>query len=264
MTDKPSYSHSKLDIARDCFLKYKFQYIDKIKGKKDTSATDFGEVSHTIMENYKGTGKTELLKLYKELVPSKYKLTPEYLKRVPISLKNIHTIYTVLNTDKNIIDIKHEENISINYNDDFDLNGKIDLTIKYKSGNIKIIDFKTNKSSKFANHKNQLSLYMLLINKKYGIDYEKIETGVNYLALEPKDKYGNKILNEGYENINKNYKLDEVDVQCLENEIRTIHSKIEKNKQSGIWKENPSDFKCKYCQFNKLCTKSVYINGNKL
>jgi hypothetical protein len=251
------FSHSKLDVARSCWLKFKYQYIDKIKDMpEDRSASDFGEVCHYISEHYTGHGKEELLALYhKALISGKTQiiLNEEYKKRIPLAIRNIHDYwYTVLKTLP-VDAVKKEEEVKIQLNENISLNGKIDIHIKYPNGRSKITDLKTNKSYKFKDHRNQLSMYMLLLKYRWNIQYEQMDTDILYLALEESDKYGNKILNEGYENINKVYKLDEIDVECLKTEIETIYEQLKRNIERNQWKAKPTEFGCKFCKFNSIC-----------
>jgi hypothetical protein len=96
-----TYSHSKLEVLRKCFLQYKYKYVDKLEEEQDRSATDFGEVCHYIGEMYKGTGKKELLELFKSKVPGEYQLNDFYKHKIPLALKNIHT-YSKYLTDASI------------------------------------------------------------------------------------------------------------------------------------------------------------------
>lgn len=251
-TFKPQYSHSSLDLFRKCPMSFKFKYIDKLPSIENKEASDFGSVCHYIAEKYRGGGKEQLLKLYREMVPSEFKLTEKYKKKVPLALKNIHEHWKKeLSKCKNI---RREEEITVSLNDDINLTGKIDVIIETPNSH-KIIDYKTSKSNRFSNHTNQLSMYMLLTNKKYNIPYDKMKVGVVYLALDPKDKYGKKILNEGFENISKEYEITESDVECLKNEIMAIHDKIQLYKNTASWTTNPTKFNCDYCGHKHLCNK---------
>lgn len=255
---KPSnlfnFSHSKLDVARSCWKKFKYQYIDHAKGIETRDAADFGEVCHYISENYKGNGKEELLALYHSyLKEKKIVLNSEYKKRVPLALKNIHSHWENVLKGLPLDNIKKEENVEIQLTETIKLNGKIDILIKRLDSTYLISDLKTSKNNKYADHRNQLSMYMLLLHKKYNIPYEDMDTDIIYLSMVPEDKNGNKILNEGYENIHKIYKLDEVDVECLISEIQTIEQQIIRNKERDQWKAKPTKFGCGFCKFKHLC-----------
>jgi len=248
------FSHSKLDVARQCMLKYKYKYVDKLKLKQeDMSASDFGSLVHEIAENYKGGGKEELLVLYHTLVPEKYKLTDVYKAKVPLALKNVHAYWTsVLAADCD--KVQHEIDATIDINAEISLNGKIDLFIE-KRGRYIIGDYKTSKSKEYANHTNQLATYMLILNKKYNIPYEKMDCEVIYLALDPITKKGKEVLNEGYDNISKFYKLDESDVEFLVREIEMINARINKSLDKNDWLSTPTKFNCTYCDFSSVCEK---------
>jgi hypothetical protein len=255
--DHVDFSHSKLDVARSCWLKFKYQYIDKIKDMpEDRSASDFGEVCHYISEHYTGNGKEELLALYHKALKNGKEpivLNEDYKKRIPLAIKNIHDYWYTVLKPLSPESVKKEEEIKIKLNEHISLNGKIDIHIVYPNGRSKITDLKTNKSYKFKDHRNQLAMYMLLLKYKWNIPYEQIDTDILYLALEDSDKYGNKIINEGYENIHKSYKLDEIDVECLKTEIETIYEQLKRNIERNQWKAKPTKFGCKFCKFNSIC-----------
>lgn len=249
-----NYSHSKLDVARKCMRHFKFQYIDKLKGtaEVDMSASNFGSTCHEIAERYMGGGKDELLALYHSLVPSKYIISDFYKPKLSLALKNIHE-YWINALSHNVKEIKHESDISITLNEEISLNGKIDIVIEYVDSRIRIVDYKTNKSNEWANHTNQLSMYMLLLNKKYNISYENMDCEIIYLALDPVNKKGKVIPNTGYANISKIYKLEECDVEILKSEIESIHKVIEKSQAKNEWKAKPAKFSCTYCPYNDIC-----------
>jgi RecB family exonuclease len=254
--DWMKYSHTKLDVARQCMKKFKFQYIDKIKiEEEDTTAADFGNIIHEIAEKYTGGGKEQLLALYHEVVPSKYPMPEKYRQKLPMALRNVHSYWeSVLSAGCEKID--HELDTTIDLNEEISLNGKIDLIIQ-KDGRYRIGDYKTAKSKEYANHTSQLAIYMLLLNKKFDIPYEKMDCEIIYLALDPQTKRGVEVLNEGYENISKIYKLEESDVECLIAEINMIHSRIQKSIDKGEWSANPTKFNCTYCKFKSLCDKKM-------
>lgn len=249
------YSHSKLDVARKCMLCFKYKYIDKLKDKQESTASEFGNLVHSISEEYSGGGKEVLLKLYHKY-KDKYKISDEYKKKIPLALKNIHAYWVAFLSKEEKEKIKHEldfKTTPIKLKEDISLIGKIDIYIECKNGRYRIVDYKTNKNNKFSNHTSQLSLYMLLLNRLHGIPYDQMDCEVIYLSMDESDKYGNPILNEGYENISKIYKLDELDVECLTSEIFQIDERIKKSIDTGKWKSNPTKFNCTYCDFKDIC-----------
>jgi RecB family exonuclease len=248
-------SHSRLEIARKCIRQYKYQYIDELpKTDEDTSASDFGSCIHEIIERYTGGGKKELLERYKSLVPTKYNLTPFYKKKIPLALKNIHTFYN--NVLKKYPNAQKEQEIKLNYNKDIFLTGKIDLLIE-DAGRYIVGDYKTKKTFKFYKPEEQMAMYVLLLGLKHGIQAKDVDCQMIYLALEGTDKYGNIILNEGYNNIVKPCKVGQKDVDLLKREIETLYIRLKKNEKSGVWLTDPDFFKCKYCPYNKQCEDSA-------
>jgi len=251
-----NYSHSRLDILRKCFLNYKYKYEDKLPEVQDKTASDFGEVCHLISENYRGGGKPEILHHYRSLVPTKYKLNEYYTNKLPIAFKNISSIYNKYLKDDNILEIKRETDLNLNVvlTEEISINGKIDLFIKYKTGRIKIIDYKTNKAKR-NNYTNQLSMYKLLIHKTFDVPYDMMDTDIVYLALDDKTKQGDIILNTGSENIIHPYDITDTDVYCLTEEIKELHNKIKISRDKKEWSSNPTWFNCTYCAFCDNCPK---------
>jgi len=248
---KIKFSHSKLDVARQCFRKYKYKYVDKVEVDEQNEASQFGGLIHEIAEFYKGGGKEELLALYHQFLP-KYKVSDVYKPKIAIALKNIHTFWKD-GVDGKVKESYYEDDIEILYTDEITLVGKIDYRALTNADRNVIIDYKTNKSNAYANHRNQLSMYMLLLNLKYGIEYKNMDMMVIYLAMDPIDKKGNAVLNEGWDNIKKDYKLDESDVEALKMEIDAIWTKIKKCEIRGDWPTKPSRFNCGFCKFSHLC-----------
>lgn len=249
-------SHSRLVVSRTCMKQFNYAFIEKIEAKDDdTSAADFGNLIHEIGEFYNGEGKSWLIGMFHKLVPSKYKLSDDYKKKVPLALKNLHNYY-MLNikgyeqTTKRELPVKYELTPKIK------LTGKIDILIEKNDRKI-VVDYKTKKSYKWYDPKDQFAMYMLLLNKKMGIPFKDIDCEIVYLCLDGEDKRGNIILNEGIENILKSYKVVEKDVILLEREIMTLYNKVTKSKETGKWLASPDLFACKYCKFNKICDESI-------
>jgi CRISPR/Cas system-associated exonuclease Cas4 (RecB family) len=252
MDKKISFSHSKLDVARTCFLQYKFKYVDRIQVDGKADATEFGSLIHDVAEHYTGGGKDELLSLYHKFV-KKYEITDVYRLKIPLALKNVHTSF--VECGKGIKQKWSEDEVRVPYNDEIELNGKIDFRSLTTSGRHIIADYKTSKSNAYANHRNQLSMYMLMLHLKYDIPYKDMDMIVIYLALDGQDKKGNTIANEGWDNITKEYKLDESDVSALEMEITAIWNKIQKCTDRNDWPAKPAKFSCTWCPFNTICDK---------
>lgn len=259
MSDKKQLwlSHSKMEVARQCMKKFMHQYILKteIDEEQDTSSADFGSCIHEIAENYTGGGKEELLALYHQLVPSKYTISDDYKPKIPLALKNLHQYFVkYLKTQK---ECQNELDIKIEFDERIMLTGKIDILIEKVDGKWRVVDYKTKKNNQWYDPKDQLAMYMLMMNKKFGIPLEDIDCEIVYLSMDWEDKKGNKIMNEGYENIAKVYKVTENDVYLLEREINVLYKRIQKNQESGEWLANPSWFNCTYCPYKSICEDSV-------
>lgn len=248
-------SHSKMDVARKCMKLFDYKYIQKIKTDVENIYADFGSFVHEVAEHYKGEGKEKLIELFKNLVPSKFKIHESYKHKIPLALKNVHSYYA--NYLKKQIEFKNELNLAFALEDDIIINGKIDILIKTKKGKWRVVDYKTKKTYKFYDPKDQLAMYMLLLHNIFDIPYEDIECEIVYVSLEREDKYGNIIPNEGYKNISKVYKVTYEDVKLLEREIRVLYKRIHKNIETNTWLSNPSWFNCTFCDYKDICEDSV-------
>lgn len=234
----------------------KFKYVDKIKmTQDDTSSGDFGNAMHEIAENYKGGGKDELLTLYHQLVQGKYEINDYYRKKIPIALKNIHSYFKkFLLKQKSYVS---ELDLTVPLDDEITLTGKIDVYVETNDNRIRVVDYKTKKSYKWYDPKEQLAMYMLILNIDRGIPLKNIDTEIVYLSLDEEDKYGNKYENVGYENVAKCYDVDEEDVILLKREISVLRKRIKKNLKSGEWLSTPTEFNCTYCDYNSICEDSI-------
>lgn len=259
------WSHSKLNVARDCLKKFKYKYIDKIEVEEDRTAAHFGEIMHTVAEKYNGEGKDVLLACYHDAIKDCGPIVnEEYRKRIPLALKNIHVAWAkhlkgVLKKNRRL-----EDNIKVSLNEDIIVNGKIDVTvIDDKNGRIRVIDYKTSKSKKYGDHTDQLAMYMLLLHLKHHIPYEDMDCEIVYLCLQPEEKDGTPVANEGSENICKEYKVLLEDVGILVEEIEAINHKIDVALKTDKWTARPSWFKCTYCPFSEMCEDRYVDEENK-
>lgn len=243
------FSHSKLNTVRKCMKLFHYKYILKEIGEEDDDPKNFGNLIHKIAENYTGGGKKVLLKLYNQF-KDKYDFDMKtYKKRLKLALKNIHTFWKENLQDT---EFKTEQEITENFIDDISLTGKIDVMITVDN-KVRIIDYKTSKSTKYDDHTDQLAMYMFLIHKKYDIPYENMECEIVYLSLVDEDKKGNVVLTEGYENISRVYSVDESDVAMLGEEIEAINHRIQRALRTDKWIARPSWFNCTYCPYKDLC-----------
>jgi RecB family exonuclease len=221
----------------------------------DTTASDFGNIIHGIAENYTGNGKEEILRIYKHLLKA-YNIKIEnedYKKRLPLAFKNVHACWKAHLKHTKQENCFQEDDITVSVNESYGLNGKIDLIVLQDDGMVRIIDYKTSKSTKYAKFENQLATYMYLVHRKYEIPYEKMICEIDYLALMPEEKDGTPVINTGYDNISKICPVDESDVCVLLEEIEHIHHRILRSEKKNTWRASPTWFNCNFCPFNSLC-----------
>ena len=197
------------DIAlyRYCPMKY-FLVREKEYSTFDKKVFNLGIITHKAIEH-----------INKSFLQKQKIFSDNYIKNL---VKNIYKFQNIVldNNVERIIDIvkKYIKNEKDNFKyikkveasefrveDNYILYGQIDLILEDKN-EIKIIDFKTGKYNEFefsSNYRQQLSLYKLLLQKKYD---KEIKTYLYYLEEdEPKKEIliDDEDLKEDLENINK-------------------------------------------------------------
>lgn len=175
-----SYSFSRLKTFYNCKLYYYLHYFDKTLSEVSHGTSEFGSFVHEILEKY-AKGELEIYELlpyyeehYKENIVSDFSLKmsetfskdmgPKYYE----SGKRFLEDFTGF--DFNIIEAERQFNLL--YKDKFYLNGKIDLIVTNKDGDIYLIDHKSkgnwkNKSEK-QEYAKQLYLYAWAIKQIFG------------------------------------------------------------------------------------------------
>jgi len=166
-------SNSKKETFDQCKLKYKYNYIDKLKGDPgDESAMNFGSYIHKILEEgYNSDSLDHLLKLAEQHKPT-YKIPYRYSEKTEKCLKNF------LKFNKNLgetvgCELKYEVEIAPGMT----VNGVIDRIIKGKDGGLLVIDYKTSKREKTKIDlfdDSQLQGYTFACHKEFGVPIEDI------------------------------------------------------------------------------------------
>lgn len=167
-------SNSKYDTFKQCKLKYRYRYIDRLPESKEanTDALHFGSYIHKILED--GVSATELSELESlaEEHKSKYTFPATYNPKTAICLKNFLKFNSSLG-ESVATELVYEAEVK----DDITTNGIIDRIIKGSEGGYLIIDYKTSKreKTKFDLYQDmQLQGYCYAINKTYKTPIENI------------------------------------------------------------------------------------------
>ncbi|MCR5225548.1 MAG: PD-(D/E)XK nuclease family protein [Alphaproteobacteria bacterium] len=174
VSEKETYSFSKLNLFCTCPYAYKLRYINKVNGKTNAFA-QYGTEVHSIMERYSKGVLTlfELVNTYDDEYKSA--ITEPF----PEFFMDLATLY--YNQGKEFLEqfqgYSEYEIMGVEQNFDIDLGefiftGIIDLVLKDKDNNLIILDYKSKSGFKSkkeqAEYARQLYLYSLYVKKKYG------------------------------------------------------------------------------------------------
>jgi len=246
------YSHSGLEDYRNCPLKFKFKYKDKLKQKEGIEAflgKNVHEVLHYIYRNAKNKAVPTLkqvLAYYEELWKKNYNKEIRIVKRgfsadnyFEEGIKMLKSYYEKNYPFKENI-IGMEKQILINFDKEgmYILIGFIDKLIKnLKDGSYEIHDYKTSNrlpEQEQLDEDKQLALYALGIKEEYP-DAKKIMLKWHFL------KHGKELTS---------FRTDKQLKELKEETMRLI-KKIEAEKE---WPARKSSL-CDWCGFNHVCAE---------
>lgn len=267
-------SASRLALADECFGKYYYRYIEKPDIKSVCwPGTVQGTVNHLFLEQAlhlrkKGASNDviifSLLEKFEEEInkeferrkqtdilkyPRKY-VYEDFIKAGKSALAEFlaFTLHEVPKGYEFETEFKIEEKLE---NPDVILNGYIDLVYWDSYDDIHILDYKnTNDIQKWRNYNwdqdIQSKLYILMIYRKYG----KLPKSFSYLVL---DKKWTKVCKFEYV----------VRSDFLEtNGFGYIDKKIKDLVKNSLFHNTdlftPTDELCKWCEYTKLCPKSIF------
>ncbi|MEK6940557.1 MAG: PD-(D/E)XK nuclease family protein [Nanoarchaeota archaeon] len=244
------YSHSRLETFKQCALKYKFQYIDKIEVDIPTTIEAFlGDLVHQTLE-----------RLYADLMNNKLN-SPEDLIVFFNSLWNEHWVDNILivknGATKEDYRIRGEHlilgyylknkpfnqtaTLGVETKDFLDLDGehkyhiRIDRLADAGGGNYEVHDFKTSsrlKSQEAVDNDKQLAMYSLWVKKNFG-DAKKIKLVWHFLA------FNKEMISE---------RSDE-ELELLRNEVLDAIKVIE---STNNFKPSVTPL-CNWCVFHSIC-----------
>jgi len=232
-------SFSAFDNYNSCPLKYKFQYVDKVKVAKKAEL-EFGSLMHSVVENA----------LKKDpIIPSVEELMAIYDEGFgQINFKDDRQKEQYRSVGKDIIKIFHEtlkpglrdtiateKRFYIELNDKHAISGAIDRIDKLPFGAYEVIDYKTNFKPKTQNDidkDKQLGFYHLAIQNLWP---EVKDVRLSMYFLKP--------------NLKLTTTRRDDELEALKDEIIKTAEKIEKETEFKP-KRNPL---CDWCDFQHLC-----------
>lgn len=227
----------KISIFKQCPLKYKFHYVDKLykKYKKDRDYLSFGDSLHRTLKDFFKISLEErtyenLEKLYrKNWVRKGYSSLEEEKKWGLKGLRILKNFY-----EKEELKIKPfliEKSLK-GYYRSFLLYGRIDRADLIKENEIAIIDYKTGKISEDKeSNKISAAIYKFLLEKNY---HKKVTKIINYYLL-----FQKKVI----------YSFEDKEFEDYLNRIANIGLEILKEKEFLPKKSNL----CEYCDFLEIC-----------
>lgn len=278
----PRLSFSKMSTYGECSLKYYFQYIEKLKLRKPSTATDFGSVIHKGLEVFHGqiTKKTVpglevLLKTFSDewenkVMFSEADITPEDSTKYAEMGKELLTIYyndrvgtewfvPPVSVEKGytvpLVDFATGELISVPVLDpktgifnmiDIDLYAIIDMLLIYKN-KLLVIDHKTS-GRKYSDYKIQTSLQLTIY--QYVIEY----LIRNELIDVPKDIEINVCFNV-FHKVKKPYVIAHMATRTPDDIRRalTVAKKMVEGVIKGVFVPNDGNMWCESCDYKEPC-----------
>jgi RecB family exonuclease len=243
-------SYSALDTFKQCPLKYKFQYVDKISAPKSKEAI-FGTLIHNALkifhdpERIVSPTEEELLSFWSEnWVPSGYTDSREeaaaFAQGVLI-LKNYFAKNSPLQFNIMALETPFEAPIKI-ANEIHLVTGKIDRVDKIENDLIEVIDYKTAKkmpAQKNVDHNLQLSVYHIgVANRWPSIKQENrpIKTSLYFL------KHGEKL---------SSIKTNQ-DLQFAEEHVINLLEQVKKAHEEEKFPPQPGPL-CPWCPYQRIC-----------
>ena len=233
---KEYISKSGFNLFKNCSLKYKLRYVDKIKGKVSPykEVADFGNMIHSNIENIKDN---IIMKTDSVIVPIKSYVRN---KKLNINNKNYNLDETKhMNNFLKFTNILFKKSGNIKYsipieteghyfNDELRTHGFIDAVYNhYKDDGIILVDWKTGKQKSDDECRDEMLFYALCWNAEH---IEKVKyismifTKNGHIFMEP-------VTEEGLQTISK--------------EILEVHSMIE----SELFFKTMENWRCKYCEY---------------
>lgn len=229
-------SESKSRTYKECQLKYRYRYVDRIKEQaKNMDALQFGSYIHKVFEDGFETNDLGALTTIAEEVKKDYSFSESYNNKTQRCLENFLRFNASLEetvATEMVYEVVHDEK------HDIKLNGIIDRVIKGKDGGYLVIDYKTSKREL-----SELDLYQDRQMQGYAYAVHKL------LKVPLSD-----IVVAHYYPVTNKF----VTVKYSPNQIR----KYLKEKVDQVWKIRKSkkvDFKamqnqfCNWCGYKSMC-----------
>lgn len=242
-------SYSALETFQRCPLKFKFQYLERLKTKKSKEAL-FGTLLHSVLKVLHEPGlfvptEEEILKYLSDNWNSSiYEDERENAAALSQAVKILKDYYAKNYPAKfNILALETPFETPIEADNELHLvTGKIDRVDKTEDGTYEVIDYKTAKkmpSQESVNENLQLSVYHLgLANRWPSVIEEKKPIKVSLYFL----KHGEKL---------SSLRTPQ-DIEITKEKIIKNLEKIKKSKEQEKFQPLPSPL-CDWCEYQRFC-----------
>jgi len=255
------YSHSRLESFKSCPLKYKFNYIDKIKREEEGIEAFLGSRFHKVMEKiykelrFRKYSLGELLDFYEDdwnkkyhdkiVIADKERKAKDYKEIGKKFIEEYYKRYDPFNQGK-VLGIERWVIVNLDDKGKYKLRGIIDRLDQVKDRTYEIHDYKTSKSlpeQSEMDEDRQLALYQIGIQNSWnGVD--QVELVWHYVAFDKEIRS----------------KRTEEELDELKKESIDLIKKIESTRE---FLPNESRL-CGWCYYQDICPlyKHKYMIGN--
>jgi putative RecB family exonuclease len=199
----PSFSHSKIGAFEACKLRYKFQYIDKIKVEaEDTIETFLGGMVHEALEKLYRDKRFEKLMTLEELLSYFNKLWDENWKDSIIIVKKDYTADNYRKMGERmltdyyskhkpfdqgrIIGLETQDFLSLDEEDRYKFHVRIDRLMDMGDGLYEVHDYKTSSSlskQEELDKDRQLAMYSQWVRQNFK-DFKRVRLVWHFLAFD--------------------------------------------------------------------------------
>ncbi len=265
-------SQSRLNKIESCFGQYYYSDIKRIKIPWIIwPGTLFGSIAHEVAESammIKNEGADDrkvmkavdggFAKLFDSVLEKqvardgKFQRTRYYNKESFISDGNLRTLNLIKEVLLDLRKLKWkklhpEANYNSEYNDQFSLDGTIDLLVELEDGDFRIFDYKTTANlDKFLvkdfSKDFQSIMYEHLVKKKTG---KKVLSFTYYAQSSKEDSF-----------LKNHHEIKTERFPFIEQKISDLSEKI-KRAESGDVEYTPEKTTCKFCAYSDMCPKAV-------
>jgi len=219
-------SESKSKTFKECQLKYRYRYVDRIKEERtNTDPLHFGSYIHKIFEDGFQANTLDQLTVIAENVKKDYTFSETYTPKIKVCLENFLRFNATL---AETVSTEMVYEIIYDKEKDLKLNGIIDRVIKGKDGGYLIIDYKTSKreSTELDMYQDrQMMGYAYAIHKKLGVSLANISVAHyypltnNFVACKYSPNQIKQYLKEKVDQMWKIRKMKKPDFKAMQNQF---------------------------------------------